>query len=113
MTMQLRRIILFTPHLEEMTDFYSNVLGLEVTNREDGWVDFAVGPCFLALHAGSSKLGNRPPKLAFYASDVSRTRAALLKKGLAKAGPVKSTGSFDMCDCKDPDGNAFQISSRP
>ena len=113
MTIQLRRVILFTPHLAQMADFYSNVLGLEVTGRETGWVDFAAGPCSLALHAGPSKVGTRPPKLAFYAADVSGARAALLKKGLALAGPVKSTGSFDMCDCKDPDGNPFQISSRP
>jgi len=113
MTLQLRRVILFTPHLAEMTDFYSNVLGLEVTGREDGWVDFAAGSCRLALHAGASKVGTRAPKLAFYAADVSGARAALVKKGLALAGPVKSAGRFDMCDCKDPDGNRFQISSRP
>ena len=112
MTLELRRVILFTPRLAEMTDFYSNVLGLEVTGREEGWVDFAAGPCRLALHAGRSKVGSRPPKLAFYATDVSGARTALVKKGLALAGPVKSTGSFDMCDCKDPDGNPFQISSR-
>jgi catechol 2,3-dioxygenase-like lactoylglutathione lyase family enzyme len=113
MTMQLRRVILFTSHLAEMADFYSNVLGLEVIGREDGWVDFAAGACSLALHAGPSKVGNRSPKLAFYAADVAATRATLLKKGLILAGPVKSTGRFDMCDCKDPDGNRFQISSRP
>jgi len=112
MTLELRRVILFTPRLAEMADFYSNVLGLKVIGREDGWVDFAAGPCGLALHAGASKVGNRPPKLAFYAADVSGARTALLKKGLAQAGPVKSTASFDMCDCKDPDGNRFQISSR-
>ena len=113
MTLQLRRVILFTPRLAEMADFYCNVLGLEVTGREDGWINFAAGPCCLALHAGASTPGKRPPKLAFYAADVAGTRAGLLKRGLAKAGPVKSTGSFDMCDCKDPDGNPFQISSRP
>ncbi|MDB5437837.1 MAG: hypothetical protein JWM33_264 [Caulobacteraceae bacterium] len=112
MPLELRRVILFTPRLAEMADFYSNVLGLEVIGREDGWVDFAAGPCRLALHAGQSKVGARPPKLAFYAADVSATRSALIKKGLAGAGPVKSASHFDMCDCKDPDGNRFQISSR-
>ena len=112
MTLELRRVILFTPRLAELADFYHTVLGLEVTGREDGWIDFAAGACGLALHAGPSKVGKRPPKLAFYAADVAGARAALLKKGLAQAGPVKSTGSFDMCDCKDPDGNRFQISSR-
>ena len=112
MILELRRVILFTTRLAEMEAFYLDVLGLEVMAREKGWVDFGAGACSLALHAGSSKVGNRPPKLAFYASDVSGARAALLKNGLALAGPVKSTGSFDMCDCKDPDGNPFQISSR-
>ena len=112
MPLELRRVILFTPRLAELSDFYRNVLGLEVTGREDGWVDFAAGACSLALHAGPSKVGSRPPKLAFYSADVAGARAALLKRGLVKAGPVKSTGSFDMCDCKDPDGNPFQISSR-
>ena len=31
----------------------------------------------------------------------------------AKMGPVVSATSFDMCNGKDPDGNPFQISSRP
>ena len=31
MTLELRRIILFTPRLAEMAEFYSNVLGLKVT----------------------------------------------------------------------------------
>ena len=113
MTLKLRRVILFTSRLAEMTDFYSTIMGLEMTAREDGWVDFAAGPCSLALHAGASKVGNRPPKLAFYASDVSGARADLLKRGMAKAGPVKSAGHFDLCDFKDPDGNPIQISSRP
>lgn len=113
MTLNLRRVIVFTSRLAEMTDFYANILGLEVVGREDGWVDFDAGPCGLALHAGPAKVGARPPKLVFYAADVSAARAALLKKGLTTAGPVKSTGGFDMCDGKDPDGNRFQISSRP
>jgi catechol 2,3-dioxygenase-like lactoylglutathione lyase family enzyme len=76
MTLQLRRVILFTPNLAEMEDFYPNVLGLEATGREGGWVNLSTGPCSIALHAGSSKVGARPPKLAFYAADVSGTRAA-------------------------------------
>ena len=112
MSLELRRVILFTPRLAEMTAFYRDVLELEIVGQEAGWVDFAVGACSLALHAGPSKVGARPPKIVFYAADVTVARAALVKRGLAQAGPVKSTGVFDMCDCKDPDGNPFQISSR-
>jgi catechol 2,3-dioxygenase-like lactoylglutathione lyase family enzyme len=112
MSLELRRVILFTANLAEMTAFYRDVVGLEVAGREDGWVDFYAGACGLALHAGPSKVGARPPKIVFHTADVAGARAALVKRGLAHAGPVKSTSSFDMCDCKDPDGNAFQLSSR-
>src|SRR4051812_41922958 len=100
MPLELRRGILFTSDLARLTAFYRDVLGLEVVGREAGWVDFAAGPCSLALHAGKAVVGNRPPKLAFHAADVAQARAALVKRGLTTAGPVKSTGSFDMCDAK-------------
>jgi catechol 2,3-dioxygenase-like lactoylglutathione lyase family enzyme len=112
MPLELRRVVLFTPNLVAMTAFYRDVVGLELSNREDGWVDFKAGACCLALHAGKSVVGSRPPKIAFYAADVATARATLVKRGLADAGKITSTGSFDMCDCKDPDGNPFQISSR-
>jgi catechol-2,3-dioxygenase len=112
MALELRRVIIFTSRLEEMTAFYRDVIGLDVLHREEGWTDLGAGPCRIALHAGKSSVGARPPKLAFHAADVAGTRRNLLKRGLLKAGPVKSTGSFDMCDCREPDGNPFQISSR-
>ena len=112
MLLEIRRLILFAPNLAALTVFYHDVLGLDVINREKGWVEFDTGGCTLALHAGKSKVGDRPPKIVFYAADVAATRDSLIKRGLANAGTVKSTGVFDMCDCKDPDGNVFQISSR-
>jgi len=112
MPLELRRVILFTSNLAAMTVFYRDVIGLEVAGREDGWVDFAAGGCGLALHAGPSKVGNRPPKIVFHAADVAAARAALITRGLTHAGPVKSSTRFDLCDCKDPDGNPFQLSSR-
>ena len=112
MSLELRRVILFTQNLEVMTAFYRDVLGLAVTAREAGWVDFAAGGCALALHAGTSEVGKRPPKLVFYAADVAATRETLTARGLKGAGTVKSAGRFEMCDYRDPDGNRLQISSR-
>ena len=112
MPLEVRRLILFTANLPGLTVFYQDVLGLDVVNREKDWVEFDSGFCRLALHAGKSKVGARPPKVVFYAADVATMRESLIKRGLANAGTIKSTGVFDMCDCKDPDGNVFQISSR-
>ena len=111
MPLELRRVILFTSRMEAMTAFYRDVIGLGVAGEEDGWVDFSAGGCGLALHAGKRTAGARA-KIVFYAADVAGARAGMIKRGLVEAGPVKSTGTFDMCDCRDPDGNPFQISSR-
>jgi catechol 2,3-dioxygenase-like lactoylglutathione lyase family enzyme len=105
-------VIVFTANLARMTEFYRDVLGLPIAGEEPGWVDFQAGACGIALHAGKASVGNRPPKLVFHAADVAQTRAALINRGLAAAGSVKSTGRFDMCDFEDPDGNRLQISSR-
>ena len=113
MALEMRRVILFTPELDRMTAFYRDVIGLEIAGQEDGWVDFKAGGCGLALHAGKPVVKRRPSKIVFYAANVAGARALLTKRGLVQAGPIKSTGDFDMCDCKDPDGNAFQLSSRP
>src|SRR5688572_314830 len=111
MQLELRRIVLFTADMETMSRFYSAVLGLKRVTDEPGWQEYSAGACNVALHEGESQLGKRAPKLCFYAADVAATRAALVKRG-AKMGKIMSAARHDMCDGKDPDGNAFQISSR-
>jgi catechol 2,3-dioxygenase-like lactoylglutathione lyase family enzyme len=104
-----------------MVAFYAGVLGLELISSEDGWREFATGACRIALHKGKSVVGSRPPKLVFYADDVAQAREELVarlsqlgkaSRGRAKLGKVLSTGRFEMCDGKDPDGNSIQISGR-
>jgi catechol 2,3-dioxygenase-like lactoylglutathione lyase family enzyme len=109
---ELRRIILFTTNMEEMTRFYRDVIGLGQTGSEEGWRDFAAGACNIALHQGRATPGNRPPKIVFYAKDVAAARAALIRRGAASIGKVKSGDKLDMCDGRDPDGNPFQLSTR-
>jgi catechol-2,3-dioxygenase len=111
MDLKLRRIVLFTSDMEGMTSFYGDVMGLKIIGSEKGWVDFDAGGCRIALHAGASTPGKRPPKLNFYAADVAAARAALVKRG-AKFGKVVSTAHFDMCGGKDPDGNPIGLSAR-
>lgn len=112
MKLELRRVIIFTDNMAKMEDFYSTAIGLEIVGKEPDWIEFGAGSCNIALHSGRPKLGNRPPKLTFFANDVATARAQLIRRGAAVFGPVKSTATFDMCDGKDPDGNPIQISSR-
>jgi catechol 2,3-dioxygenase-like lactoylglutathione lyase family enzyme len=111
MQLELRRITFFTRNMEPMSRFYGEVLGLERVTDEPGWREFRAGACNVALHEGESQPGKRAPKLTFHAADVAAIRATLTKRG-AKMGKIISATRHDMCDGKDPDGNAFQISSR-
>ncbi len=110
--MELSRIILFTADMARLTAFYRDVIGLRIVSEEAGWVELAAGACTIALHKGNPKPGSRPPKLVFHAEDVAAARAALVARGAADIGPVKSSPAFAMCDGRDPDGNPFQLSSR-
>lgn len=112
MTLELRRIIIFTGELEKMAAFYGEVLGLPQTGEEAGWKSFCAGAAEIALHRGGSMIGRRPPKLAFYAGDVAAVREELVTRG-ARMGRLLGSGDLAFCDGKDPDGNPFQISNRP
>ena len=111
MELSIRRVIIFTRRMEEMAEFYRDVIGLKQLTDEADWKEFQAGGCNLALHKGASTVGSRPPKLVFYSSDVAATRSELLRRG-ASLGKVKSGNGPDLCDGHDPDGNPFQISNR-
>ncbi len=111
MTLQLRRVILFTADVERLSEFYETVLGLPRLNSEPGWREFAAGGCSIALHQGKSTPGARPPKLAFFSADIAAARALLIARGASMGKLTES--AFALCDGRDPDGNPFQISGRP
>lgn len=115
MRLRLKRIILFVRSVPKAAAFYRAAFGLKVLGApgDPDWVELDGGGCRLALHRGAAggKAG-RGPKIVFGAGDVRRAREAVLRSG-ARLGPVRSFNGIDLCDGRDPDGNAFQISSRP
>jgi catechol 2,3-dioxygenase-like lactoylglutathione lyase family enzyme len=111
MEMEMARVILFTGHMEAMSRFYGEVLGLKQVTEEKGWKEFAAGGVRIALHSGPASPGKKGPKIVFYAKDVVAVREELVGRG-AKFGKVLDTGSFCMCNGKDPDGNPIQLSGR-
>lgn len=117
MKLAMKRIILFVRDVPTVGAFYREVLGLpEVVSPDDPkeWLEFSAGACTIALHHGGveKKGRSRPPKIVFYAQDVEKIRAALIKKGV-KMGALQTTEHFQFCDGRDPEGNDFQVSSRP
>jgi predicted enzyme related to lactoylglutathione lyase len=115
--LKMKRIILFVQDVSIVGAFYRDILGLsEVVSPDDPkeWLEFGAGACSIALHHGGveTKGRSRPPKIVFYSEDVDKTRAALIKKGV-KMGALQTTELFQFFDGRDPEGNDFQVSSRP
>jgi catechol 2,3-dioxygenase-like lactoylglutathione lyase family enzyme len=111
MNLSMRRIVFFTRNMPEMVAFYRDLLGLPLQKDEPGWKEFDANGCVIALHNGTSKIGARPPKIGFWASDIALARENLLARGV-KIGKLMSSGSLIGCEGKDPDGNPFSISNR-
>jgi len=109
--MKMARVILFTPQMEAMSNYYGSVLGLKQVTEEPGWREFAAGATTIALHSGPASPGRKGPKIVFHADDVSALRATLVGRG-AKFGKVHEGEAFTLCDGKDPDGNPVQLSNR-
>jgi catechol 2,3-dioxygenase-like lactoylglutathione lyase family enzyme len=109
--MKLARVILFTSQMEKMSQYYGEVLGLEIVSEEKGWREFSAGAVSIALHSGPSSPGRKGPKIVFYAKDVAALRKTLVSRG-AKFGEVRQGPMLCLCDGKDPDGNPIQLSDR-
>jgi predicted enzyme related to lactoylglutathione lyase len=118
MSLKLKRVIIFTNKMSELTAFYGEQLGLpalidpEYDAKE--WIEFDAGGSKIALHQahGRGKGGGCAHKIVFYAKDVANARAALTRKKV-KMGKLHRFGKLQLCDGIDPAGNRIQISNRP
>jgi len=111
MMLSMRRIVLFTKDMPGMIAFYRDVLGLRLAKDETGWKEFDANGCVIVLHNGTSSPGKRPPKIGFWARDITAARRELLGRG-AKMSKLMEGGGLVRCEGKDPDGNPFSISDR-
>jgi predicted enzyme related to lactoylglutathione lyase len=110
----LSEVILYVENLEEMVEFYTETIGLDIASGapEHGFVAFDTGDCHLCLHAGrDGDIGPYAPKFVFEVEDVAATREVLAEKGVS-VGEVREAGPGSVvCDAEDPEGNSFSIES--
>lgn len=117
----LSRVILFVGDSAKVTEFYRDVIGLQIIEGEStGFVILDAGGCQLCLHEIPSEyLGKTTGELredsyvkfVFRSDNVGADRAELIAKGVRMKEIVRF-GNIELCDGADPEGNIFQISSR-
>ncbi len=112
---RISRIILLVRDVERVAAFYKKHFGLRPLDRsEDGWLELAAEGCHLALHpapASSGGRGRSRAKIVFAVADVPAAKRRFAAQGL-KFGKVHEVRDFAFANCRDPEGNPIQISSR-
>lgn len=122
MNLKMSRVILFVDDIKKMTDFYENIIGLELIGESNNeFVSLDAGGCELCLHQIPSEFiqpnneykarEDIYTKVVFYSENVERDRTELIAKGVRMKEIFKFDG-IEICDGCDCEGNIFQISSR-
>jgi predicted enzyme related to lactoylglutathione lyase len=112
--MDISRLIIFTPDVKRLADFYAASFGLSVVGEADEhWTELNAGGCNVALHKTSEQGTGRDgwTKIVFGSENIEAEKTRLEELGI-KMSDVTTFGEIRMCDGRDPDGNYFQISSR-
>jgi catechol 2,3-dioxygenase-like lactoylglutathione lyase family enzyme len=116
MPLKLARVTMFMRDREKQVVFYRDVLGLPVKgdDSDPNVIEFDAGAGSIILVKGG-KVGDLEygPRVVFYAEDVAGLREELELLGV-KVGKLKEFGdNYRAFDGVDPEGNPFQVSSRP
>jgi extradiol dioxygenase family protein len=125
--MQLRSAILYVKDLGSMKRFYGEMLAASPTDQDgtETWAVFDTGGAHFCLHAIPEEIAKSidievpptrreesPVKLVFQVRDVELERLRLGSLGVQTLRrPWQRPG--EACDAVDPEGNIFQICSRP
>ena len=97
--------------LDRATEFYRDVLGLQLLFVANGMVFFAVGDARLMIECGKP---GQSTTLYFDDSELERSRVRLEASGVKFAGPIETvqrTKSYELklLEFSDPDGNPLAL----
>jgi catechol-2,3-dioxygenase len=124
MNLNLTSIIIFVQNIDNLKNFYVDMLGLEIIEETKlQWLLLKAGNCSIGLHKiGDGYLDNTKEEFNFdnntkivfeVDEDINKVREHLLNKNVAMK-EVKTFENYDywLCDGKDPEGNVFQLKQR-
>ena len=101
-------------NLDRSIDFYTNVLGFELSHRNDDLAWAKVRPpggrVVIGLGAGSEVKGSGTLSLNFSVRNIAETRTRLEARGVVFKGETMTIeGVVKLADFEDPDGNRIRL----
>jgi predicted enzyme related to lactoylglutathione lyase len=101
--------------MERAKRFYSETLGLESPNLDEGWPEFPTGNVSLYLvnpRAIGAEFAPHTAHIALRVPDVGEARRSLEEKGVEFHGEILDTGVCHMAFFRDTEGNALMLHRR-
>lgn len=95
-------IVIDVIDLDRLARFWSGLLGLEITRREDDWV--SLGPHLALQRVPEPKTGKNRVHLDLVADDFAAATARAAELGATPAGPMREN-LWQVW--RDPEGNEF------
>lgn len=110
--MKLIELAYFTENVQQMEDFYRNLLGAEAVAKSEDMAIFMSGGTKIFIHRKyEPSEGELPPEdhTAFAAEDVDATCDALVKQGLFLEIPPKDYYWGRSAYLRNPDGDLVEL----
>jgi predicted enzyme related to lactoylglutathione lyase len=106
-----------TQDFDKASEFYGNVLGLQVGKRWGNMPagEFETGTLTIALMQSDAfgvEFQPHTHPIALHVDDVETTRAVLEERGVTFPADTMDSGVCHMAQFKDPDGNALMLHHR-
>jgi predicted enzyme related to lactoylglutathione lyase len=112
---EIARVIIFAKDVPMTAEFYHRIFGLPYVGapQDRDFIELDAGGCSIAIHRGTPATSpGRKTKVSFRAKNVSNVRDKIKKQGV-NVGKLQEGPGFTFFDGRDPEGNQFQVSSRP
>ncbi len=107
---RLVQIIIFTPDVEALRQFYEEGLGLHPNYAGPNWTSYRTAGATLAIHPVGG-VHHREIEVTFDSPDVKGEVESLRKWGLLPAGEVQDQTFGTTVQFRDPDGNLVALRS--
>jgi predicted enzyme related to lactoylglutathione lyase len=105
---RLLEILIYTPDLKRLRDFYERVVGLSTRTASDTWTAYDTSGALLALRPTPAGQPGHV-ELTFMTDDLAAATRGLRARGATIAGEIQIHGWGRLLRFRDPDGNALAL----
>ncbi len=103
----LNFILVHVPSVADAIPFYTETLGLEIEDRQPGFVQFKAGPG--AANYALSEGEGEPIELWWFVADAEAARSELAQSGAGEISPIKDMPFGRVFTTRDPFGRTLYM----